>query len=144
MADGISVVPAAQPRATADRSPASQDAAGTAGPARLSFGQEWPWFTHHLFPKSDSYHVPIAFRLYGDLDVTALENAFTDPVKRHTVLCTTYRPDGVASIVPNVGPADPFIIQVINVPTGTAEECRELVLAGEIDTLLAAGGTEPE
>src|ERR1700678_2122468 len=128
MADGISAVPAAQPRATGGRAAGPQGLGGTAAPARLSFGQERLWFMHQLFPKSFSYHVPIAFRLRGGLDLTALQNAFTRLLERHTVLRTRYRSDGDASVVPVVSCAKPFIVEITEVPTGTAEECRELVI----------------
>lgn len=134
MADGIPAVPAAQrlvdhdrPSAGLYRPPAGPGAVGTTVPARLSFGQERLWFMHQLFPQAHSYHVPAAFRLRGKIDFLALQEAFTELVERHTVLRTRYRSDGAAAIIADVELAQPFIIQIINVPSGLDEECRDLI-----------------
>ena len=134
MADGISTVPAAQRLVDHDRPRPGQSwpHAGlgtgiTAAPARLSFGQERLWFMHQLFPQAHSYHVPVAFRLRGKLNFRALQDAFTELLARHAVLRTRYRSAGDATIIPDVDPAQPFIIQIISVPSGSEEECRDLI-----------------
>jgi amino acid adenylation domain-containing protein/non-ribosomal peptide synthase protein (TIGR01720 family) len=60
------------------------------GPIELSFAQERLWFLSQLDPDSASYVVPGAVRLEGQLDVSALESALREIVRRHEVLRTTY------------------------------------------------------
>ena len=54
-----------------------------------SFGQERLWFLERLDPGRPTYNVPVALRLRGALDATALERALAALVARHEVLRTT-------------------------------------------------------
>ena len=56
----------------------------------LSAAQESLWFLDRLQGASAVYNMPYAFRLEGELDVGALERAFTALVERHVVLRTVY------------------------------------------------------
>ena len=55
-----------------------------------SFQQEGMWFMHRLAPYLASYHVPIALRIHGKLDLAALERALHALVVRHEVLRTRF------------------------------------------------------
>ncbi|MFC9967395.1 amino acid adenylation domain-containing protein [Nocardia ignorata] len=48
------------------------------------------WLLNQLYPESSAYHLPIALRLRGSLDMTALDAALRDVVDRHEVLRTVY------------------------------------------------------
>ena len=54
----------------------------------LSFAQQRLWFLDQLEPGSTAYNMPIALRLRGPLDVAALEQSFSEVVRRHEVLRT--------------------------------------------------------
>ena len=54
----------------------------------LSFSQKRLWFLQQLNPDDISYNVPAALHLKGRLDVTALERAFGEIVRRHEALRT--------------------------------------------------------
>src|SRR5215475_5030042 len=60
------------------------------GQLPLSFSQQRLWFLNQLEPGSAFYNVPIAGRLLGRLDISALERALTEIVRRHEVIRTTF------------------------------------------------------
>jgi amino acid adenylation domain-containing protein len=57
----------------------------------LSFAQQRLWFLHQLDVDSPAYNIPLAVRLKGSLDPTALEQTLTEITRRHEVLRTTFR-----------------------------------------------------
>jgi amino acid adenylation domain-containing protein len=60
------------------------------GPLPLSYSQERLWFIHQLNPRSTAYHVPRAIGIEGALDADVLDRAFTEIVRRHEILRTTF------------------------------------------------------
>jgi amino acid adenylation domain-containing protein len=56
-----------------------------------SFAQQRLWFLDQREPHSAAYNVPAAVRILGDIDVEALERSFSEVVRRHEVLRTTFR-----------------------------------------------------
>ncbi|MGX7674539.1 amino acid adenylation domain-containing protein [Plantactinospora sp. DSM 117369] len=54
----------------------------------LSYAQRGLWFLHRLHPDAATYHIPLAWRLRGALDVNALRSAVLDVVARHESLRT--------------------------------------------------------
>jgi amino acid adenylation domain-containing protein len=64
---------------------------GTDMPANwLSSAQRRMWFLDQLSPHSAAYNIPLAWRLHGDLDTTALGDALRDVADRNPVLRTGY------------------------------------------------------
>ncbi|GAA6615938.1 non-ribosomal peptide synthetase [Scytonema sp. NUACC26] len=55
-----------------------------------SFAQQRLWFLDQLLPGNPLYNVSAALRLTGSLNVTALEQAFNEIVRRHETLRTTF------------------------------------------------------
>ncbi|WP_405147638.1 non-ribosomal peptide synthase/polyketide synthase [Nocardia salmonicida] len=98
----------------------------------LSPAQQRMWFLHRFDPDSAAYHIPVAIRLSGELDTTALRGALGDLIARHETLRTTYPEfDGQATQL--VGPA--FVPDL-----AVAEVEAEDVPAAVVDVL--AGGFE--
>ncbi|WP_208635781.1 condensation domain-containing protein, partial [Caballeronia pedi] len=56
----------------------------------LSFAQERLWFLEQLNPGQSTYHIPIALRLSGTLDVRAFHAALNALVARHESLRTSF------------------------------------------------------
>jgi amino acid adenylation domain-containing protein len=57
-------------------------------PAPLSPAQHRLWFLDQIVPGNRAYNVPVAIRLRGELDVTALAQALDQVVQRHETLRT--------------------------------------------------------
>ena len=57
----------------------------------LSFAQQRLWFLQQMNPQSSAYNMPVASRLVGKLNGTALEQALNAIVQRHEVLRTTFQ-----------------------------------------------------
>lgn len=56
----------------------------------LSFAQQRLWFLDRLEPGSSVYNIPAGLRLRGPLDLAALEQSFTEILRRHESLRTTF------------------------------------------------------
>jgi amino acid adenylation domain-containing protein len=63
---------------------------GKAAGNPLSFSQERFWFVSQQVPESTAYHMSLALRFKGALDVAALEAALARIVERHEILRTTF------------------------------------------------------
>lgn len=58
---------------------------------KASFAQQRLWFLDKLFSNNCFYNISTALRLTGSLNVSALEKAFNEIVRRHEVLRTNFR-----------------------------------------------------
>src|SRR5438270_6031599 len=78
-----------------------------------SFGQQRLWLLDQLIPGSSLYNVPASARLNGALDVSALEAALSEILRRHEVLRATFRmQDGqVVQVIP---PAEKVSLPVLD------------------------------
>jgi amino acid adenylation domain-containing protein/non-ribosomal peptide synthase protein (TIGR01720 family) len=56
----------------------------------LSFAQQRLWFFDQLEPDNFAYNEVTTFRLTGSLDMAALERSFSEIVRRHEILRTTF------------------------------------------------------
>jgi FkbH-like protein len=56
----------------------------------LSFAQQRLWFIQQMEPASTAYHISMAIRLIGPLEVKALQQALQAIIHRHEILRTTF------------------------------------------------------
>ena len=56
----------------------------------LSFAQQRLWFIDQLLPGNTAYNIPIALRIEGSLDESALKSSLDQIVSRHDVLRTVF------------------------------------------------------
>ncbi|MFI1935578.1 condensation domain-containing protein, partial [Streptomyces sp. NPDC020330] len=75
----------------------------------LSFAQRRLWFINRFDGQSAAYNLPIAMRLTGDLDRTALQASIADLVTRHESLRTVF-PDSDG--VPHQVVLDPTAVEI--------------------------------
>ncbi|MCY1033947.1 non-ribosomal peptide synthase/polyketide synthase [Corallococcus sp. BB11-1] len=87
----------------------------------LSFAQQRLWFLDQYQPGLPIYNIPAAMRLHGALDVTALERAFTELVRRHEALRTTFTTHA-GTPVQVIAPASAFPLPVEELGTLPAKE----------------------
>ncbi|WP_280475369.1 non-ribosomal peptide synthetase, partial [Nocardia asiatica] len=64
------------------------------GPVPLSLAQQRMWVLNQFDPASAAYNIPMAIRLSGALDVSALRYALADVLERHESLRTRYPAEG--------------------------------------------------
>lgn len=77
----------------------------------VSFAQERAWLRDQLHPDSASYLVPGLWRLAGRLDPAALERAFRNVLRRHSVLRSRMR-DTSSGLATVIHPADDVPFEV--------------------------------
>ena len=64
--------------------------AGRVGEIPLSFAQERLWFLQELDSENAAYFVPRVIRMKGNLDIYLIERTFTEIIRRHEILRTTF------------------------------------------------------
>ncbi|WP_157113111.1 non-ribosomal peptide synthetase, partial [Nocardia speluncae] len=98
----------------------------------LSLAQQRMWFLNRFDENSAAYHIPLAIRLSGELDVDALRAAVADLVARHEVLRTVYpeTESGPVQVVLPVGQAVPELAVRPVAADDVVAAVAELVSAG--------------
>ena len=101
------------------------------GHAPLSFSQERLWFLSQMDPTSTSYFVPRALRIKGRLEVKALQDTFSEIIRRHEILRTTFPViDGTAlQLIHLPQPTDMSVLDLSSLAEeAQEEELRQLIL----------------
>ena len=98
---------------------------------QLSFSQERIWFLRQQAPESTAYHMPLAIRFRGPLNVAALEAALAHVVDRHEILRTTFEstPSGVVGRVHASMPLKLRRSRLVQTPSQSSEAELEQRLA---------------
>ncbi len=99
------------------------------GNLTLSFAQQRLWFANQLRPGNPAYNIPAAVRLFGSLNVKALEKSLNEVVKRHEALRTTFTTvdeQPIQQIAPSLSLKIP-VIYLIKLPN-CEQEVQKLAL----------------
>ncbi|MFF3261848.1 amino acid adenylation domain-containing protein [Streptomyces sp. NPDC002932] len=109
-------------------------------PLPLSAAQQRLWFLDQLEGPSATYNIPLAVRVRGELDVTALEAAFTDVAGRHESLRTVFG-QAEGRTYQRILPADSVRVEL---PLTTAtEETVAALLTAESERVFDLAGQLP-
>jgi amino acid adenylation domain-containing protein len=109
----------------------------------LSFAQERLWFLDHFLAGSQVYHITVALRLRGPLQVDVLQQAYRELLRRHEVLRSSFpaTPDGPRQVVNPAGPVTIPVEDISSVPAERREaavvEAAEILLAEPLDLAVA-------
>ncbi|NMG06764.1 non-ribosomal peptide synthetase [Brasilonema sp. UFV-L1] len=88
----------------------------------LSFAQQRLWFFQQLNPDNSAYNVSSALRLEGQLNVGLLEKVFTEIVRRHETLRTTFLTNSEGQPVQVVGSAYSVTLPIIDLKEAPYKE----------------------
>ncbi|MDA8457076.1 amino acid adenylation domain-containing protein [Acidovorax sp. GBBC 3334] len=103
----------------------------------LSHAQARQWFLWKMAPSQAAYHVGLALRLTGALDVQALRCALGDVVRRHASLRTVFGEHADGMPFQRVEDAVPHLsLDAVDI-AGTSSEEREEALREQLGTLEA-------
>ncbi|MEM8778237.1 MAG: condensation domain-containing protein, partial [Cyanobacteria bacterium P01_G01_bin.49] len=74
----------------------------------LSFAQQRLWFFQQLNPDNSAYNISNALRLEGQLNIPLLEKVFTEIIRRHESLRTTFTTNSQGNPIQVITPTQPF------------------------------------
>ncbi|MFL6110863.1 MAG: condensation domain-containing protein, partial [Catenulispora sp.] len=98
----------------------------------LSYAQRRLWAINNLSDTPGTYNIPLAVRLLGDLDVTALRAALADVIARHESLRTVFPDTGGVPHQRILADAQPDL-EVIEVATGELDETLQTLTTKGFD-----------
>ncbi|MGV2831543.1 non-ribosomal peptide synthetase [Myxosarcina sp. GI1(2024)] len=78
----------------------------------LSFAQQRLWFFQQLNPDNLAYNLINALRFEGNLNIVLLEKVFTEIVRRHESLRTTFTTNSEGLPIQVIAPSQPFKISI--------------------------------
>ncbi|MEO4048129.1 amino acid adenylation domain-containing protein [Pseudomonas sp. CAU 1711] len=122
----------ALPAAGAPALPAIQPAPRD-GALPLSHAQQRLWLFDRLHPGSTAYHVAEAVQLSGALDQQALQRSFTELLRRHESLRTTFHLEGDRPLQ-RIQPPRPVSLPLLDL-SPLDEAARERELRSQLDAL---------
>jgi amino acid adenylation domain-containing protein len=98
----------------------------------LSYSQQRLWFIDQLEPASATYNMPAAIRIQGPLNAVALEQAFSEIIRRHESLRTSF-PSIDGRPLQSISSVSTLFIHIVNLCHINNDIAQQLVtsLAGQ-------------
>ncbi|WP_329571707.1 non-ribosomal peptide synthetase [Kitasatospora sp. NBC_01266] len=124
---------------TTDSAPAITPVPRDGSALPLSFAQQRLWFLDQLRPGSTDYLIPLALRVTGPLDHTALRSALTALTTRHEILRTRIHTDGNGEPTQHIDPPTMTTITTHDLRHHTDPATRE----AEAERIVLAEGRRP-
>jgi amino acid adenylation domain-containing protein len=103
------------------------------GVAPLSFAQERLWFFGRMAPDSAVFHIPVAYRVEGPLEVERLERALADVHARHASLRTSFELDPGGTALQRVAATVAPVLEVVDL-TGHEDGAAEALERARADS----------
>ncbi|MBF2061118.1 non-ribosomal peptide synthetase [Fischerella thermalis] len=96
----------------------------------LSFAQQRLWFIQQLDPDNSAYNVFSALRIQGQLNVAVLEQTFTEIVRRHETLRTTFTTNASGEPIQVITPPQPVTLPIMDLTevSNLEEEVHQLIV----------------
>ncbi|WP_163867352.1 non-ribosomal peptide synthase/polyketide synthase, partial [Myxococcus eversor] len=94
------------------------------GRLRLSFAQQRLWLISQFAGAVSAYNIPLALKLEGELDLSALQRGFDALMERHEAMRTTFRVDNDEPIQV-IHPPFPLPFQFVDLTSITDAEARQ-------------------
>ncbi|KYC36593.1 non-ribosomal peptide synthetase [Scytonema hofmannii PCC 7110] len=88
----------------------------------LSFAQQRLWFFQQLNPDNSAYNVFSALRLEGQLNVALLAKVFTEIVRRHESLRTTFITNSEGQPIQAIASAQPITLPIVDLKEAPNKE----------------------
>jgi amino acid adenylation domain-containing protein len=97
----------------------------------LSFAQQRLWFFQQLNPDNGAYNVISALRLKGQLKVTLLEKVFTEIVRRHESLRTTFITNSGGQPIQVIASPQPLTLPIVDLTeaSNVEQEVERIAIA---------------
>ncbi len=98
----------------------------------LSFSQQRLWLIDQIEPGSPAYNIPQVLRLVGEIEPSLLQWIFSEIVRRHESLRTTFvsRQDGPVQVIASPEPLALSLLDLSHLPEKEREsQARDLALA---------------
>jgi amino acid adenylation domain-containing protein len=100
-------------------------------PVSMSLVQEQLWTLEQFRDSGAAYNIPLAVRLRGKLDVSALQASLNTVLERHAALRTVFTAITVGQVIQQILPMTQWLLRVVDLRTcpavGRAERCAELL-----------------
>ncbi len=100
--------------------------------APLSITQQSFWLFEQLHPNTPTFNIPLAFKLTGKLNISLLEQALSEIVRRHAILRTHFEVNETGMPQQRIIPAVPYLVTVIDLRSEKSESKTQQVINEEI------------
>ncbi|HID98665.1 MAG TPA: amino acid adenylation domain-containing protein [Thiotrichaceae bacterium] len=100
--------------------------------APLSITQQSFWLFEQLHPNTPAFNIPLAYKLTGTLNLSVLEHAFSEMVRRHATLRTHFEVTETGTPQQQIIPPAPYSVTVIDLRSEKSETKTQHIINEEV------------